>query len=62
MVCDAKLHTILWRVMSMKLNIGKKTAGLEMTLNREKISSTIFSKQFSKLTEVMSKGELHYLQ
>lgn len=36
-VCDAKSHTILWRVMSMKLNIGKKTAGLEMTLNREKM-------------------------
>ena len=36
-VCDAKSHTILRRVMSMKLNIGKKTAGLEMTLNREKM-------------------------
>ena len=29
---------ILWRVMSDKLNIGKKIAGLEiMTLNHEKM-------------------------
>ena len=26
----------LWRVLSMKLNIAKKIAGLEMTLNRVK--------------------------
>ena len=37
--CDSKLHTMIsWHVMSMKLNIGKKIAGLEiMTLNHEKM-------------------------
>ena len=35
---DLESHVmILWHVMSVKLNIGKKIAGLEMiTLNREK--------------------------
>ena len=38
MVCDSKLHAIiLWCVMSVKLIIGKKIAGLEiMTLDRKK--------------------------
>ena len=38
---DLELHVmILWHVMSVKLNIGKKIAGLEMiTLNREKKNS-----------------------
>ena len=37
-VCDLELHTtILWRVISMKLNIDKKITGLEiMPLNLEK--------------------------
>ena len=37
--CDSKLHAmILWNVMSMKLNVAKKIAGLEIiTLNHEKI-------------------------
>ena len=30
MACDSKLHAmILWHVMSVKLNIAKKIAGLE---------------------------------
>ena len=39
MVCDSKSATmILWFVMSGKLNIAKKIAGLEiMTLSREKM-------------------------
>ena len=38
MACDSKLHTtILWRVISMKLNIGKKITGLGiMKLNHKK--------------------------
>ena len=37
MVCDSKLHAILWCVINMKLNIGKKITGLEiMILNHEK--------------------------
>ena len=38
--CDSKSHAvILWRVISVKLNIGMKITGLEiMTLNREIIS------------------------
>ena len=36
MACNSKSTTILWHVISMKLNIAKKIAGLEiMTLNRE---------------------------
>ena len=51
-------HTmILWHVMSMELNIGKKIAGLEiMTLNCKK------TKHVSKVIELMTKGELHHLQ
>ena len=58
MVCDCKLHSmILWCVMSMKLNVAKEIAGLEiMTLKHEKIYHV------SKLIELMSKGELHSLQ
>ena len=39
MTSDSKLHVIiLWRVMSMELNIGNKKAGLEiMILNRKKM-------------------------
>ena len=39
MMCDSKSHTIiLGCVISVKLNIGKKIAGLEiLTLNHEKI-------------------------
>ena len=39
MVCDCKLHSmILWCVMSVKLNVAKEIAGLEiMTLKYEKI-------------------------
>ena len=37
MACDSELPAMIWHVMSMKLNIAKKTAGLEMTLNRKKI-------------------------
>ena len=41
----------------MKLNIGKKTAGLQtMTLNHKKIWHV------SKFIELKFKGELHYLQ
>ena len=29
MTCNSKLHAILWHVMSVKLNIAKKIAGLE---------------------------------
>ena len=30
--CDSKLHTIiLWHVISVKLNIGQKIPGLEIT-------------------------------
>ena len=48
---------ILWCVISMKFNIGKKIIGLEiMTLNCEKIQ------HISKLIELMCKGELHCLQ
>ena len=38
MACDSESRTmILWCVMSMKLNIGKKIGGLKMmTLHREK--------------------------
>ena len=38
-VCDSDLHTILlWPVITVKLNTGKKIAGLEiMALNQEKI-------------------------
>ena len=40
----------------MKLNIGKKIAGLEIvTLNREKMQHVF------KRTELMSEGELHCL-
>ena len=52
-----KLHAILLQsVISVKLNIGKKTTGLEiMTLNHEEI-------YVSKLIELMLKGDLHCLQ
>ena len=37
MTCDSKSHTIiLWHVISMKLNIGKKTGLKIMTLNPKK--------------------------
>ena len=40
MACDSKSHAIiLWRVINVKLNIGKKITGLEiMTLNCKKFS------------------------
>ena len=48
---------LLSHVISVKLNIGKKTTGLQtMTLNHEKIWHV------SKFIELMFKGELHYLQ
>ena len=55
---DLESHAIiLWRLISVKLNIGKKITGLEiMTLNREKIQ------RISKLVELIFKGELHCLQ
>ena len=58
MGCNSKLYVkILWYVISMELNIGKKIRGLEtMTLNCKKI------KHVSKLIEFMFKGELHCLQ
>ena len=38
MTSDSKLHVIiLWRMMSMELNIGNKKAGLEMILNHKKM-------------------------
>ena len=38
MTCDSKLNVILWRVVSVKLNIGKKITRSEiMKLNRKKI-------------------------
>ena len=47
---------ILWLVISVKFNIGKKITGLEiMTFNQEKIYPV------SKLIELMFKGKLHYL-
>ena len=47
---------LLWREISIKLNIGKNLAGLEiMTLNREKIWYV------SKLIELIFMGELHCL-
>ena len=58
MASDSKLHAIiLWHVISVKLNIGKKITGLEiMTLNSETILHV------SKLKELMFKGELQCLQ
>ena len=48
---------ILWLVMSVKLNIGKKIAELEIiTLNRENVYRVF------KLAELMSKEKLHCLQ
>ena len=40
MACNSKLHVIiLWRVISMKLNIGMEITGFDiMTLNCKKIS------------------------
>ena len=57
MVCDSKLHNIvLWRVISVKLIIGKKITGLDtMILNRKIL-------HVSKLIKLMFKGELHCLQ
>ena len=48
---------MFWHVMSMKLNIAKKIAGLEiMTLNCENMYYV------SNLLELMSKGKLHCLK
>ena len=48
---------ILWRVMSVKLNIAKKITGLEiMTLICEKMY------HIPKRTELMSQVEIHCLQ
>ena len=47
---------ILWRVMGVKLNIAKKIAGLEITLNFKNMQHV-----FNRI-ELMSKGELDYLQ
>ena len=57
-VCDSKSSAMMfWHVMSMKLNIAKKIAGLEiMTLNCENMYYV------SNLLELMSKGKLHCLQ
>ena len=42
MACDSKLQTIiLWHVISVKLNIGQKIPGLEITLNLEKMQHVI---------------------
>ena len=39
MTCDSTLHVILWRVVSVKSNIGKKITRLEiMKWNRKKSS------------------------
>ena len=36
--CDSKSHAMIWRVMTVELNIGKKITGLEiMTLNCKKM-------------------------
>ena len=58
MACNSKSCTIiLWSVISIKLNIGNKMIGLGiLALNLEKIW------HFSKLIELMFKGELHCLQ
>ena len=58
MACDSKSHAIiLWRVINVKLNIGKKITGLEiMTLNCKKIQHT------SKLIELTFKRKSHCLQ
>ena len=46
-----------WRVMSVKLNIAKKIAGLEITaLNRGKMW------HISKLIALIFKGALHHSQ
>ena len=38
MVCVSKSHAILWPVIHVKLNVGKKLTGLEiMALNLKKI-------------------------
>ena len=37
MECDLESHVILWRMISRKLNIGKKITGLQLkTLNHQK--------------------------
>ena len=56
MACNSKLYVImLWRVISVKLIIGKKITGLGIiTLNH--------NKNVSKLIELMFKGELHCMQ
>ena len=59
MACDFKSHDIiLWRVISVKLNNGKKKNNKSeiITLNREKIQHV------PKLIELMFKGELHCSQ
>ena len=57
MAYDCKPHTmILWPVISIKLNIDKKIAGIEITaLNHEKVQHVF------KLIELMFKEELHCL-
>ena len=48
---------ILWRVISVKLNIGRKITSLEiMALNQENLQHV------SRLIELIFKGELHCLQ
>ena len=56
MACNSKLYVIiLWRVISVKLIIGKKITGLGIvTLNH--------NKNVSKLIKLMCKGELHCMQ
>ena len=40
MACNSKSHVImLWHVISMKLNIGKKITGLEMMTSDQKKSA-----------------------
>ena len=42
MSCNSKLPVTLWRVMSVKLNIAKKIAGLElMTLSMPNLRNDI---------------------
>ena len=54
MACNSKSHRImLWHVISMKLNIGKKITRLEiMTLDHKK------NQHASKLVELMLKGDV----
>ena len=58
-VCDSKLHAIiLWHVISMKLNIGKKITELQiMMLNHKKISKLI-----CKVSKLIELSYIHCLQ